>query len=152
MSFVISVLKSVGGVIVRPFQLAHGKLCRDGWLGNNAMKEQLAVEITEMNIPKDSFQFHGDDLCELKVYCQICGSRRFSPEDIKVLSDPDLSLEAFTAQYPDLQWEVKGCCHNKVCQNKLFLLTGGFDSYHLIRSFPFQQQWQYMKQRQENKP
>jgi hypothetical protein len=151
MSFVINAIKSVGGMIIQPFHLAHGKLCKDGWLGIGAMKEQLAVEITEMNIPVDSFLFKADELYELKVYCQICGQCRFLPEDVKVLSDPDLNLDAFTAKYPDQQWEIKGCCHNKVCQDKLFLFTCGFDSYHLIRAFPFQEQWQYLKRNHETK-
>ncbi len=135
MSFVINVFKSVGGVVAQPFKSARNKLRVGGWLGMEAMKEAIAEEILRKNISQETFNFNGNELYKLTRFCQICGQCRFTEEDVEFLSDPGMCFFLFSRNFPESQYEIKGCCRQEECQHKLFVLTGGFDAYRLDRAF-----------------
>lgn len=88
------------------------------------------------SIPQDSFLFKGNKFYPLYTHCQICGKQRFTNEEIKELSDPALTKEIFMEKYKQFSYEQKSICHNRRCEERLYLIGGGYNVY-LLNSTPF---------------
>jgi hypothetical protein len=84
---------------------------------------------------KSEGEYKGCPLYPLTVYCQVCGDRRFTDEQIGELSSTDLTLDAFSAKYPHLEYANKSICQKRECENGLHAITGGFNTHMLKRSF-----------------
>ena len=100
-------------------------------------ENQIIRQITSKNIPPDEFKFRNDEFYPLKVFCQICGQKRFSSEEIEYLSDKQLTISQFMEKYKSKRHSIKGCCEKIECQQTLYILTQGYNCYDLLHSWDF---------------
>ena len=99
------------------------------------------------NIPTNTFAFRGLKfksgemiglpLYKLFVFCQVCGTRRWTAEQLEELSSPDLSKEVFSSNYPNDAYCNSAICNNPACERQLYSVTGGYNTLQLANSFVF---------------
>ena len=106
--------------------------------------DEMAEKIAKMNISTYEIAFRGDTsddgkaMYPLKVYCQLCGRCRFTPEEVKAFSDPNLTFETFMTHHEGHRFSHKGCCQSEECENLLRAMSGGaMQAYDLRWAFSF---------------
>lgn len=118
------------------------------------MVDQLLKNIESKQIPDTKFAFRGlvySNKCSeknyigkpiypLSVFCQICGDRRFTDDEVLELTSDLLEENTFVTKYSNRKYEHTLVCHKAECENLVYVLRGGNNTHCLEASytmFPF---------------
>lgn len=75
-----------------------------------------------------AFYFRGDNIYFMTTHCHMCKKLRFTPEEVKILSNENLTKEEFDEKFG---WkQAYNCiCNDDSCVIKLWKKLGGLNAY-----------------------
>lgn len=116
-------------------------------MGNQPQKQILLDDIQKKNIPDTQFSFRNmsyknssdqtkeKPLYPIFQYCQICGCQRYSMEQIKLFSDPNLTAEQYFVTHKQPGYLSGVICDKQTCATNLYVITGGYNNYSMCFAF-----------------
>lgn len=86
-----------------------------------------------------AFYFKGCHLYLMTTHCHMCKKLRFTPEEVDILSNENLTKEEFDKKF-GLKMAHTFICNDQNCAIKLFKISGGNNFYY------FEYMWDFIEQ------
>lgn len=97
---------------------------------HNCPSQKSRRDINEAVARGDMFYFRNSRLYPMTIKCRVCGKVRFTPEQVKILSDKNLTKAYYDKHFG---FEYLDCliCNEYNCKFESYKITNGNNFYHM---------------------